>query len=281
MSNRTWLIVDGNNIAFRGSSVIPPHVLIDDSPNCGLLWGMFNKMINRMHADGKADIIPLFTFDAGPNVNIANDAKINRWTYDTHYKENRRDDGSDISVTELEHARRQWRMKWIDELMDAGYAVTQYANTEADDIIAYCADNIPEDDDAAIWTMDKDLMQCVDDNAAVWIYRYRRGLGDVKVDSLGVKDAKGVPPEKIRLQLTVQGDASDNYSRVPGYGGKKGLRLVNEADGLNDVINALPKYENQLRFNWNLAGCGLDYLPTGAVQSADYALAHAVNADRP
>jgi DNA polymerase-1 len=276
----TFLIIDGNNISFRASSVIPPSRLINDDINTGLLWGMLRKRTRIITEEtDETDVVPIFTFDAEPDPTVNNDAVINRYSFDNAYKANRKDTGDDPARTELDKARAAWRGKWINEIMDQGYPLVQYPYTEADDIIAYISERLSSlltGNTIGIWTMDKDLMQCVNDDKHVCMYRYSKG-SEVTVDEQEVIHEKGLPASKIRMQLALQGDSADNYPRVKGYGGKRGLALLNQADSIDDIIAAIPEYEDQLRFNWTLAGIGKDYMPTSAIKASEFALEHIIN----
>jgi 5'-3' exonuclease len=276
-----YLIIDGNNISFRASSVIPSQKLIDEDVNTGLLWGMLNKRIRIIKESGVDNVIPVFTFDAPHDAGIINDALIDRYQFDVHYKENRRDDGTDPKRTDLDAARNRWRQQWINELMDREHILIQYPGTEADDFMAYAASRLSESTDSSligsgIWTMDKDLMQCINDANNVFMYRYVKGR-DITVDETEVLSEKGVPASKIRLQLALQGDAADNYAKVKGYGGKKGLELIKQSDGIDDLALALPEFKEQLFFNWTLAGVGTNYMPSGARTAADFAIESALS----
>lgn len=273
---RCYLVIDGNNISFRAASVIPPQRLIDGALSTKLLWGMLGKRTRILGEQGYEDIIPVFTFDADFTNTGDDDAAVNRYEFDGHYKENRRDDGTDPARTALDRARARWRDQWIGEIGARGMVMARHVNTEADDIMAYMANALADDADVALWTMDKDLMQCVDDERGVFMIRYRRGRGDVNVRADDVMADKGVPPTKIRLQLALQGDAADNYARIPGYGGKRGLAMLTDANNMDDLVAALPKYEDQLRFNWTLAGVGADYMPTAARSQVDACVADCV-----
>lgn len=269
------LIIDGNNLTFRASAVVDSDAFLD-GVNTGLLWGMLNKRIRESEANGYDAVIPFVTFDVGYRP-VENDAKINRYLLDSEYKANRVDDGSDPKKTALEKARREWQSKWEQELLNDGNIVLKYPNTEADDLMAYSSLRMSSDTDdnvdMAIWTMDKDLMQVVRDDTDSRVFIYRRLKGrDIIVDSDEVNREKGVPPTKIRMQLALQGDSADNYDKIRGMGGKRGLKLLNEVRDFEELKQRLPEHREQLEFNWALAGCGADYMSTGATTAADNAI---------
>lgn len=275
MGKTAILIIDGNNITCRASAVIDKDEFIT-GVNTGILWGMLNKRLRAMKEDGYEEVLPLVTFDVGYRP-VSNDSKINRYEMDTEYKANRIDDGSDPKRTAFEAARKRWQAEWEQELLDKDTTVLKYPNTEADDLMAYSAlklaDLTEATIDQALWTTDKDLMQVVsnDDGSRIIMYRRLKGK-DVTVDYDEVINEKGVAPEKIRMQLALQGDAADNYSKIKGMGGKRGLQLINEVNDFNELLARLPEYKEQLEFNWKLAGCGKDYMSSGALLAADNAI---------
>lgn len=257
------LLIDGNNIAFRAASILPVDVL--DSDDTRQADRMVSKRVNIMRAL-YADVIPVYFFDEPRNNFMPFDARINRKHEDTDYKANRRKPGDD-NLTRL---RAIWIQRWMQAKYSDNQHVLAYPGAEADDMIAYVSSVITSNGSkdllTAIWSADKDLLQCVNDANGVYQIRKKPGSKDeVKYTESTVFDVKGVPPSKIRMQLALQGDSADGYHGVNGYGAKRGLKLINDSDSFDDIINALPDSEDLLRENWILAGMGKDYLPTNAI----------------
>lgn len=309
MSKQAVLIVDGNNIAMRAGSIIEESKWIDqgaDGIPITSLQNMLNKRIREMESyDGYDDVRPLITFDVGKSTSIS-DAKINRWDYYDDYKANRADDHTDPLKTKIRHEQSKWKDKWLVSLQNEGHAVCYHPGVEADDFMSVTADLVYDrtngETTAAIWTMDKDLMQCVSDDRNVIMYR-KRGHNEVYVDEEEVIREKGVPSNKIRAMLALQGDSADDYKGISMYGGKRGLQVVNSSNGtyqdlldklLTDEENRLAKkikngevnwsefadsVRKQLKRNWDLAGCGRDYMPSSAIISAEMAVDYALDED--
>ena len=119
------------------------------------------------------------------------------------YKKERRDKPFSAGGEELVTAR-----KVITELLTAlGIPQATLPNTEADDVIAYLARNLPGQ--KQIYTVDADLISLSNENVEV----YQR---------LQLKrDMKGVEPRFITLFKSLCGDTSDGYIGVKGFGPAK------------------------------------------------------------
>ena len=305
------LIVDGNNISWRAAAIVGDDLTkrgADNIPTT-MIDSMLNKRIREMKSDEWYDeVIPLITFDLPSSMRDTNDpddAKINRWTFYTDYKANRRDDHEDEEHTSEINERNAWRLKWENELTNDGTTVLGHPGTEADDLMSYTANrisNLTDDDvDVALWTSDKDLMQVVNDDKRVFMYRKRKNrktgvMEETKVDEKEVLREKGVPVSKMRAQLALLGDSADNYHGIMQYGGKRGVNVVNASDGTYpSLLDELLKDEekrlarkiksgevdwpsfrmnvaDQLDRNWTLAGCGADYMGSTALEMADAAV---------
>lgn len=304
-SHRAVLLVDGNNIAWRAASVISLERFMEEGDDLSLqlLDNMLSKREREMADDGYTEVSPLVTFDAGYG-EISNDAKIDRYSFYEEYKANRKDDHTNPERTELDRLRTNWKNRWRDALLDRGVPTVEHKCVEADDLMSYGADiaSAAEGVDAAIWTADKDLMQCVrdDEDRKTIMYRLRavtvkgkRKMVERLVDGNEVMNEKGVPPEKVRMQLALAGDTADNYAGIKGYGGKLGLKLVNKANDIQDLVRLLkdsmeskknpPSSEevdksiSDLMRNWTLAGCGRDWMPSSSAEGVELAVDRALS----
>jgi 5'-3' exonuclease len=115
-----------------------------------------------------------------------------------------------------------------------GVAVWPMTDLEADDALASAAHLASQDarvEQVRIWTVDKDLAQCVRDNHVVQVDR-RAG---VVRDANGVKDKFGVTPELIPDYLALVGDAADGFPGIRGIGAVTAARLLN-AHGPIDTL---------------------------------------------
>lgn len=130
----------------------------------------------------------------------------------------------------------------LEEALRAmGVVVWPMVELEADDALASAAHLAAADtsvDKVAIWTVDKDLAQCVRDDRVVQVNRRSQAI----VDADGVVAKFGVPPELIPDWLALVGDAADGYPGIPGIGAKSAARLLTTHGSIDafppDVLGA-------------------------------------------
>jgi 5'-3' exonuclease len=263
---RILLLADSNNIACRASYVSSHEAVIN--MDFSILDKMIHSKIRLLHSYGYDNIETCFTFDEAYSEYIGFNPLINRRKLIDEYK-GTRPTISDPQVYE----RDCWIQAWMQKLFSDGENVLSYPGAEADDYIGFVSKKIREDTindiDVAIWSGDKDLLQCLSNDSHIYAIRRRKGEHE---DTLFTEDdvftEKGVPASKIRMQLALQGDAIDNYKGVRGYGGKKGLDIINDSNTIDDIIQILPKDSSTLKRNWNLAGIGREYLDDRALERA-------------
>src|SRR5256886_12839889 len=113
-----------------------------------------------------------------------------------------------------------------DGLAAMGVAVWPMVELEADDALASAARIAAEDprvDKVCIWTPDKDLAQCVQDDRVVQIDRKSKKI----FDAAGVRTKFGVEPALIPDYLALVGDAADGYPGIAGIGAVTAAQLLN------------------------------------------------------
>jgi len=109
----------------------------------------------------------------------------------------------------------------LEDALDAlGVTVWPMIDLEADDALASAA-RVARDDDRVdkvmIWTVDKDLGQCVEDPKVVQVDRRK---GNQVIDEAGVRERFGVGPRSIPDYLALVGDSADGFPGLPGWGAK-------------------------------------------------------------
>jgi 5'-3' exonuclease len=114
---------------------------------------------------------------------------------------------------------------------------------EADDALAAAAHLSANDkrvDKVCIWTVDKDLGQCVVGDRVVQIDRRKNEIRDEQ----GVIAKFGVAPEFIPDYLALVGDSADGFPGLPGYGPKTAATLINRHGHLEEFPVEALKVEN-------------------------------------
>ncbi|WP_143833728.1 5'-3' exonuclease [Oceanobacillus senegalensis] len=108
-------------------------------------------------------------------------------------------------------------------------------NFEADDCIGTLATSYSKEHEVIILTGDQDILQLVDTNIQVAIMR--KGQGNYEVFSMdNFYEKKGVFPKQIIDMKGLMGDTSDNYPGVKGIGEKTALKLLQEYESIDNVL---------------------------------------------
>ena len=103
-----------------------------------------------------------------------------------------------------------------------GVPLLRVSGVEADDVIGTLAAQAQEQGlDTLISTNDKDFAQLVSPQVRLVSWTSNRIM-----DSAGVEEKFGVPPERIRDYLALAGDTSDNIPGVRGVGPKNGREVA-------------------------------------------------------
>ena len=120
-----------------------------------------------------------------------------------------------------------------DALAAMGVVVWPMVELEADDALASAARIAAADkrvEKVCIWTLDKDLAQCVRGGRVVQVDRRTRQIRD----AAGVREKFGVEPALIPDFLALVGDASDGYPGLAGIGRVTAARLIGKYGALED-----------------------------------------------
>jgi 5'-3' exonuclease len=115
----------------------------------------------------------------------------------------------------------------LEEALAAmGVTVWPMIELEADDALAAAsriASAAPEVDKVSIWTPDKDLAQCVEDDRVVQVDRRAHQIRNADA----VQRKFGVVPQLIPDLLALVGDSADGYPGISGIGKATAARLLN------------------------------------------------------
>jgi DNA polymerase-1 len=120
-----------------------------------------------------------------------------------------------------------------------GFTSIERPGFEADDIIATCVKANSDRYKINIFSSDKDLLQLLDDNVAVYDSMKKKFVTEEDV-----VEKFGVPRDKVLDVLSLMGDSSDNIPGVSGIGPKTAASLINEFGSLENLISRVDSLPN-------------------------------------
>ena len=116
-------------------------------------------------------------------------------------------------------------------LSNIGYQQFYSNGNEADDVIASLCDL--SKDNVCIFTVDKDLMQLI--NNTTHLYN-----GKELFEEHDVFEKFGVYPLQIPDLLAIWGDVSDNIEGIPGFGFKKSVEIIEKYHRIESIPKEHP-----------------------------------------
>jgi 5'-3' exonuclease len=125
-----------------------------------------------------------------------------------------------------------------EALVAMGVVTWPMIELEADDALASAARIAEEDrrvERVCIWTVDKDLAQCVRGERVVQMDRRANRI----FDAAGVRQKFGVEPRLIPDFLALVGDAADGYPGIAGIGRVTAATLLNRHGAIEDFPSAV------------------------------------------
>jgi len=235
MSTHRLLLVDGSSYLYRAFHAMPDLRNAQGFPT-GAIQGMVN-MMRRARTELDADHIAC-VFDAK--------GKTFRDDMYPEYKANRSAMPEDLAM----------QIESIHQVVRAmGWPVLAVPGIEADDVIGTLAKQAK----AANWTVlistgDKDLAQLVEPGISLI-----NTMTEERLDSEGVLNKFGVPPERIVDYLSIMGDSVDNVPGVPKAGPKTAVKWLNEFGTLDELMRRSSEVKGVVGENLRAS---LDWLPT-------------------
>jgi DNA polymerase-1 len=209
---RRLVLIDGNSYLYRAFHALPPLTTSRGQPT-GAIFGFLN-MLRQIQRNQSPDLIAVVMDAPGPTF---------RDELYAHYKANREAMPDDL----------QAQIPPLMEMVRAlGITLLRESGVEADDVIgtlatrAYAAGL-----DTLIATSDKDMAQLVNERIRLF-----DGISGRLLDSAGVLEKFGVPPERMIDWLTLVGDTSDNIPGVPSVGPKTAARWLTEYGSLEGIV---------------------------------------------
>lgn len=217
MQKLPLILVDGSSYLYRAFHALPALNSSKGQPT-GAMKGVVS-MLKRLQQDYP-----------GSTIAVVFDAKGKTFRDDIYaaYKANRPSMPDELrSQVEPLHALVQ----------ALGMPLLCVPGVEADDVIGTLAQQATARSmKVVVSTGDKDLAQLVNDKVTLV-----NTMTDTVLDSAGVEQKMGVPPQHVIDLLALMGDKVDNIPGVAGVGAKTALALIQKIGGLHQLYDNLDK----------------------------------------
>lgn len=227
MQNKKRLfIIDGMAQIYRAHyAMISNPLTTKDGRHTSVIYGFLN-MLFKIIRDEQPDYLV-----------IAMDSKAKTFRHDMYdlYKANRPKMPEEIS----------FQIPILKEIIGhLGIELIEKPGYEADDIMGSLS-KIAESHNVESYIVsgDKDMLQMVNDNIIVYAPG-NRFKPTTKFKKEEVKNKMGVYPEKIIDLLGLIGDSSDNIPGVKGVGPKTAIKLIDQFDSMENLINHIDEIKN-------------------------------------
>ncbi len=215
MPEKPLILIDGSSYLFRAYHALPSLTTSNDKPT-GAIKGVIS-MIKRLQKDNPESVLVVI-FDAS--------GKTFREEIFPSYKANRPSMPEDL--------RQQ--IEPIHSIIKAmGLPLISLEGVEADDVIGtYAREASDCRRSVLVSTGDKDISQLVNK----YVSLVNTMTGQV-LNSQGVEEKFGVPPQNITDYLGLLGDKSDNIPGVAGIGEKSAIFLIKELGDLDAIYSRM------------------------------------------
>lgn len=212
-----FVLVDGSSYLYR-AFYSPPHTTNSAGEPTGAIYGVVNMLQSLLKQFSPSHIVVVF------------DAKGKTFRDDifSDYKANRPSMPDDLrSQIEPLHA----------VIKAMGLPILTIPGVEADDVIGTLAKQASEQGiHTLISTGDKDMAQLVNEHTYLI-----NTMTNTVLDTEGVKEKFGIPPEMIIDYLALMGDKVDNIPGVPGVGEKTALAMLQGLGNMDSIYENLDK----------------------------------------
>ncbi|MFN0192804.1 MAG: DNA polymerase I [Aestuariivirga sp.] len=211
-------LIDGSGYIFRAYHALPPLTRKSDGLPVGAVQGFCNmlwKLLKETNAGEKPTHLAVI-FDKSK--------KTFRNEFYPEYKAHRPEPPADLrpQFGLIRQATRAFNVPAIEQ-----------SNYEADDLIAtYARQAVEAGATCRIVSSDKDLMQLVRKNVALY-----DTMKDKEIGQAEVLEKFGVSPEKVIDVQSITGDSVDNVPGVEGVGEKSAAPLIREAGSLDRILS--------------------------------------------
>ena len=237
-TNKTVLIVDGNNTFIRSYAINPK---VDANVNhVGGISGCLYSIGYAIKQFNLKECIIVFDGKGGSIVRrkIYKDYKKGRKVNKSYNRiDFQKDDSGEYKINE---------MALLMEILDSlPVKVIILDKVEADDVIAFIAKKMYDNADKVIMSTDADFLQLVDEDIKVWSPTKKK-LYDKNL----VKEEFGVMPENYLYYKIIIGDSSDNINGIRGIGKKRLQKYLasiysTEINGIDEYLDRAEEVNNK------------------------------------
>ena len=222
MNNDTIYVLDSYGLIYRSYYAFISRPLVNEKgENVSAIYGFFSNFLSLLQKNEVKHMVAAF------------DSRTPTFRHEMYpeYKATRQKTPEDL------HAQ----VPIIEEILTAlGVTTIRQDGFEADDLIATVARQCKaENRECRILSGDKDLMQLVNDST--FMMKTDKTGNWITIDSDGVIEEWGVPPEKMLDMLTLVGDKADNVPGVSGVGEKTAKKLIDEYGSLDKILENADK----------------------------------------
>ena len=227
LKKKRLFLIDGSALAYRAYFAFIRNPLINSKgENTSAVFGFTNSVLKILR-DEKPDYMAVVFDTKAPTF---------RHEIFKDYKSTR-------AKMPPEMSEQLPRIRQVSEGMNL--PILEVDGFEADDLIGTLAKRAKKEGlEVILVTGDKDFLQLVDEDVRVLNPR-RGGEEPELLDTRGVEEKLGVPPEKVTELLALMGDTSDNVPGIPGVGEKTALELIKEFGSLEKVLKNADKVKKK------------------------------------
>ena len=226
-SKERLFIIDGMAQIYRAHyAMINNPLTTKDGRHTSVIYGFLN-MLFKIIRDESPDYLV-----------IAMDSKAKTFRHEMYdeYKANRPKMPDEIA----------YQIPILKEIVGhLGVELIERPGYEADDIMGSLS-KVAESNDVESYIVsgDKDMLQMVNDNIIVYAPG-NRFKPTTKFKQEEVKNKMGVYPNRVIDLLSLIGDSSDNIPGVRGVGPKTAVKLIEQFDSLDKLIDNIDEIKNE------------------------------------
>jgi 5'-3' exonuclease len=222
------LAVDAPSLLYRAFHALPRSITGPDGTSVNALLGTANLVLQAVERHDPRAVVLCFGEEAA------------------HYR---------VELYEGYHADRpEMPEELVPQWADApaffgafGWSVLHAPELEADDLLGSLASiETAAGGRALLYTGDRDMFQCVDDDVAVLWPVGGKGEPEV-IGPKEVHDRYGIGPDQVPDFIALRGDPSDGIPGAKGIGEKTARDLLRDYATLDDLIAAAAKPSTDLR----------------------------------